>query len=164
MVWDGLRLVEVHCRRDRLAVITQLLVPLLLVLLAMVVSTLQTSQHQQPQLEMTRQTCLFGAPAMLAAAPAVRQQVEFRGFMDGYPRWVSSGYCVVVCAGWTARQCPSSAIHQLHRPALRPLQRICFAVNLLRSDSLVALMNHHSCASTRLLLVQSGVVTGSALS
>eukprot|EP00878_Enallax_costatus_P019215 GHUV01020268.1.p1 GENE.GHUV01020268.1~~GHUV01020268.1.p1 ORF type:complete len:1409 (+),score=442.81 GHUV01020268.1:441-4229(+) len=73
-------------RRDRLAVITQLLVPMLLVLIAMAVSSLQTSHTQQPPLEMNRQRCLLGAPALLAAAPAVRQQVEFRGFMDGFPR------------------------------------------------------------------------------
>jgi hypothetical protein len=75
-----------RCRRDRLAVITQLLVPLLLVLLAMAVSSLQTSTPQQPPLPFTRRHCLMGSPALLAAAPSVRQQVEFRGFMDGYPR------------------------------------------------------------------------------
>lgn len=73
-------------RRDRLAVVTQLLVPLLLVLIAMSVSNLETSTPQQPPLAMTRERCLMGKPALLAAAPAVRQQVEFRGFMDGYPR------------------------------------------------------------------------------
>ncbi|WIA08739.1 hypothetical protein OEZ85_008162 [Tetradesmus obliquus] len=73
-------------RRDRLAVITQLLVPLLLVLLAMAVSSLQTTTPQQPPLPFTRKHCLMGSPALLAAAPSVRQQVEFRGFMDGYPR------------------------------------------------------------------------------
>jgi len=67
-------------------VVTQLVVPLLLVLLAMVVSTLETSHSEQPALLMTRQSCLMGRPALLAAAPAVRQQVEYRGFMDGYSR------------------------------------------------------------------------------
>jgi hypothetical protein len=74
------------CRRDRLAVITQLLVPLLLVLLAMAVSSMQTSAPQQPALPLTRRHCLMASPALLAAAPSVRQQVEFRGFMDGYPK------------------------------------------------------------------------------
>lgn len=96
------------CRRDRLAVITQLLVPLLLVLLAMMVSTLETSHHQQPPLEFSRQTCLFGSPALLAAAPAVRQQVEFRGLMDGYSRWALVwGYC------WKSHS-DKSAEHWLH--------------------------------------------------
>jgi hypothetical protein len=79
-------LVNCCCRRDQLAVVTQLVVPLLLVLLAMVVSTLETSHSEQPALLMSRHSCLMGRPALLAAAPAVRQQVEYRGFMDGYSR------------------------------------------------------------------------------
>lgn len=75
------------CRRDRLAVITQLLVPLLLVLLAMAVSTLEMQRPQQPPLRLSRHTCLMGRPAVLAAAPGLRQQQEVQGFMDGYPRW-----------------------------------------------------------------------------
>ncbi len=74
-------------RRDRLAVITQLLVPLLLVLLAMVVSTFETQRPQQPPLQMSRRACLMDRPALLAAAPGLRQQQEVQGFMDGYPRW-----------------------------------------------------------------------------
>lgn len=75
--------------------ITQLLVPLLLVLLAMAVSTLQTQRHQQPPLQLSRGTCLMGRPALLAAAPGLRQQKEVQGLMDGYPRWV--GGC---SGGW----------------------------------------------------------------
>ena len=74
-------------RRDRLAVVTQLLVPLLLVLLAMAVSTLETQRPQQPPLQLSRSSCLMGKPALLAAAPGLRRQQEVQGFMDGYPRW-----------------------------------------------------------------------------
>lgn len=73
-------------RRDRLAVITQLLVPMLLVVLAMAVSTVETQRPQQPPLQLCRATCLMGRPALLAAAPGLRQQQEVQGFMDGYPR------------------------------------------------------------------------------
>lgn len=75
-----------RCRRDRLAVITQLLVPLLLVVLAMAVSTVDTQRPQQPPLQMSRHTCLIGRPALLAAAAGLRSQPEVQGFMDGYPR------------------------------------------------------------------------------
>jgi len=76
-------------RRDRLAVITQLLVPLLLVVLAMAVSTLETQRTMQPPLQLSRTSCLMGKPALLAAAPGLRQQKEVQGFMDGYPRWAA---------------------------------------------------------------------------
>lgn len=66
--------------------VTQLLVPLLLVLLAMAVSTLETQRPHQPALVLSRQACLMGRPALLAAAPGLRQQKEVQGFMDGYPR------------------------------------------------------------------------------
>lgn len=75
-------------RRDRLAVVTQLLVPLLLVLLAMAVSTLETQRPQQPPLQLTRPICLMGRPALFAAASGLRQKQEVQGFMDGYPRYV----------------------------------------------------------------------------
>lgn len=73
-------------RRDRLAVITQLLVPLLLVVLAMAVSTVETQRVQQPPLQVSRATCLMDKTALLAAAPGLRQQQEVQGFMDGFPR------------------------------------------------------------------------------
>lgn len=76
------------CRRDRLAVVTQLLVPLLLVALAMAVSTLETQRPQQPPLQLSRRTALMGRPALVAAAPGLRRQQEVQGFMDGYPRCV----------------------------------------------------------------------------
>jgi hypothetical protein len=75
-------------RRDRLAVVTQLLVPLLLVLLAMAVSTLETQRPQQPPLQLSRSVCLMGRPALFAAASGLRQKQEVQGFMDGYPRCV----------------------------------------------------------------------------
>lgn len=89
-----------------MAVITQLLVPLLLVLLAMAVSSLQTTTPQQPPLAFTRKHCLMGSPALLAAAPSVRQQVEFRGFMDGYPRWVGRGLMRCQHTAWYAGSQP----------------------------------------------------------
>lgn len=76
------------CRRDRLAVVTQLLVPLLLVALAMAVSTLEMQRPQQPPLQLSRHTALMGRPALVAAAPGLRRQQEVQGFMDGYPRCV----------------------------------------------------------------------------
>ncbi|KAF8072728.1 Abca17 [Scenedesmus sp. PABB004] len=63
-----------------------LLVPLGLVAAAMGVASMQASTPAQPALPLTRGRCLGGTPALLAAAPAVRQQVEFRGLLDSYPR------------------------------------------------------------------------------
>ncbi len=76
-----------HDRRDRLALVTQLVVPLLLVLLALSTSGLQAPARAQQPLHMSRDSCLMGAPALLSAGPSLREQPEFRGFLDGYPRF-----------------------------------------------------------------------------
>ncbi len=73
-------------RRDKLAVVTQLLVPLLLVYIALWVSDLSVRTESVPPLVIGRQSCLLGAPALLAATPKVRNGTEFEAFMDAYPR------------------------------------------------------------------------------
>lgn len=109
------------CRRDRLAVITQLLVPLLLVVLAMAVSTLETQRTMQPPLQLSRTTCLMDKPALLAAAPGLRQQKEVQGFMDGYPRWAAGlgNYPQVVLAWLSERGSFSEAHVSLHTGYLK---------------------------------------------
>lgn len=75
-------------RRDRLAVITQLLVPFLLVYIALWFSHLQISAADEQPLVMTRNVCMRGRPAVLAASASVRgHQAQGLGdFLDAYPR------------------------------------------------------------------------------
>lgn len=70
----------------------------------MAVSTLDTQRPQQPPLQLSRHTCLMDRPALLAAAPGLRQKQEVQGFMDGYPRWVCKRYRYGVAMPCISRQ------------------------------------------------------------
>lgn len=72
-------------RRDRLAVLTQLLVPLLLVYIALWVSNLAVRSPEEVSLSVSRHICLRGQPVSLAATESVRNQTEYKGFINAYP-------------------------------------------------------------------------------
>lgn len=59
-------------RRDKLAVVTQLLIPLLLVYLALWVSDLTVRSPDEPALAVGRDNCLMGHRTLLGATPDVR--------------------------------------------------------------------------------------------
>lgn len=79
----------VHCcRRDRLATLLQLLLPVLLVFMGLAACRIEMWGRQQPPLLMSRQRCMQGRPTLLAASSAVMEQQAQRlqQFMDAYPR------------------------------------------------------------------------------
>ncbi|GLC42811.1 hypothetical protein PLESTM_001382200 [Pleodorina starrii] len=63
-------------RRDRLAVLTQLAVPLALVYLALWISSLQVREPSEPPLELSRRTALLGRPLAWSASPTARNASE----------------------------------------------------------------------------------------
>eukprot|EP00798_Chlamydomonas_sp_ICE-L_P031757 gene31757-6955_t len=71
-------------RRDRLAVVTQLLVPMLMVGLAMWVASLSTASTGEVQLGLGRVECMAGAPTVLAAPQAVRDSPDWSSFTSLY--------------------------------------------------------------------------------
>jgi hypothetical protein len=80
-----------HTRRDRLAVVTQLAVPLLLVWLALWVGSASPSaaggRQSEPPLPLTRGVALFGAAAVLSASEAARGEGGGLGaFVGAYPQ------------------------------------------------------------------------------
>ncbi|KXZ53111.1 hypothetical protein GPECTOR_7g1001 [Gonium pectorale] len=106
-------------RRDRLAVLTQLAVPLALVGLALWVSALQVRDPGQPSLELTRGSVLMGRPLAFSAAPAARNASEgctaagggsgggtggdcLAAFLSGHPAAAALGGPGVVDSGATA--------------------------------------------------------------
>jgi hypothetical protein len=79
--------------RDRLALLTQLLVPLALVTLSLWVSSLSIKSGNERPLVLSRFTALMGAPSVLAAATSVREQP------DNLAAWVSAFPAPVVDSG-----------------------------------------------------------------
>ncbi|WIA18353.1 hypothetical protein OEZ85_009818 [Tetradesmus obliquus] len=75
-------------RRDRLATLLQLLLPVLLVFMGLAACRIEMWGRQQPPLLMSRQRCMQGRPTLLAASSAVMEQQAQRlqQFMDAYPR------------------------------------------------------------------------------
>ncbi|KAG2483446.1 hypothetical protein HYH03_017700 [Edaphochlamys debaryana] len=59
-------------RRDRLALVTQLAVPLALVALALYIGSLQVREPSEPPLELSRSAALMDRPLGLSAAPGAR--------------------------------------------------------------------------------------------
>jgi hypothetical protein len=77
------------CRRDRLATSLQLLLPVLLVFVGLAASQIEMFGRNQPPLLLSRQLCMRGEPALLAAAPVVMEQQaqQLQQFIEAYPRW-----------------------------------------------------------------------------
>ncbi|GFR40553.1 hypothetical protein Agub_g1128 [Astrephomene gubernaculifera] len=70
-------------RRDRLAVVTQLLVPLALVYLALWISSLQVREPSEPPLRLSRTTALIARPPAWSAAAALRNDSSSSGAGGG---------------------------------------------------------------------------------
>ncbi|GIL83990.1 hypothetical protein Vretifemale_12715 [Volvox reticuliferus] len=91
-------------RRDRLAVLTQLAVPLALVYLALWISSLKVREHSQPPLELSRRTALFNRPLVWSASLAARNASEGCNISTGGSGGGGSSSCLAaLLAGHPAR-------------------------------------------------------------
>lgn len=74
-------------RRDRLAAVTQALIPLLLVALAFLQGRAPAADRFAQSLILGRAACMGGEVAWVGAEPSVRAGAgPFAAFLDSYPR------------------------------------------------------------------------------